>query len=117
MEGFMFFVINKSKLYSYLVALGTVITLFVISASFGTHYGDTILTANGTKELPIYQVQTEEKQIALTMNCAWNDEDISKILDTLAKYKIHITFFVVGDWVDRFPESVKKISDAGHEIR
>ena len=29
---------------------------------------------------------------------------------------MHITFFMVGDWVDKFPEAVKKISEAGHEI-
>ena len=32
------------------------------------------------------------------------------------KYKIQATFFVVGDWVDRYPESVKALHDAGHEI-
>ncbi len=26
------------------------------------------------------------------------------------------TFFVVGDWVDKYPESVKALADAGHEI-
>lgn len=112
----MFFVINKSKLFSYLIAVGTVLILFVVSASFGTHNEETITTSNGTKELPIYQVETEEKQIALTMNCAWNDDDIPLILDTLAKHKINITFFVVGDWIDKFPETVKKIYEAGHEI-
>ncbi len=32
------------------------------------------------------------------------------------KYKVKTTFFVVGGWVDKFPESVKQLSDAGHEI-
>ena len=36
-----------------------------------------------------------------------------KILD---KYKVKATFFVVGQWVDKYPESVKALSDAGHEI-
>ena len=26
------------------------------------------------------------------------------------------TFFVVGEWVDKYPESVKALHDAGHEI-
>ena len=26
------------------------------------------------------------------------------------------TFFVVGEWVDKYPESVKALSDAGHEV-
>lgn len=44
-------------------------------------------------------------------------EDIDSILDTLSKYKIHITFFVVGDFVQKHPEAVKKMAAAGHEIR
>ena len=78
---------------------------------------DSIQTsANAGKMLPIYSVQTEEKKISLTINCAWNADDIDMILDTLSKYKVQVTFFMVGDWVDRFPEAVKKIADAGHEI-
>ncbi len=27
------------------------------------------------------------------------------------------TFFVVGSWVDKYPESVKALSDAGHQVQ
>ena len=50
-------------------------------------------------------------------NCAWNADDIDSILDTLNKTNTKITFFMVGDWVDKYPEAVKKINEAGHEIR
>lgn len=49
-------------------------------------------------------------------NCDWNADDIDTILDTLAKHNTKITFFMVGDWIDKFPEAVKKIHEAGHEI-
>ncbi len=39
--------------------------------------------------------------------------ELIKILD---EYKIKTTFFVVGSWVDKYPESVKALHDAGHEI-
>ena len=68
------------------------------------------------KYLPIYNVQTEESKIAFTMNCAWNADDIDSILETLKNNDVHITFFMVGDWVDKYPEAVKKIYEAGHEI-
>jgi len=29
---------------------------------------------------------------------------------------VKATFFVVGEWVDKYPESVKALHDAGHEI-
>ena len=61
-------------------------------------------------------MQTEEKKIAFTMNCAWNADDIDSILETLRANNIKITFFIVGEWADKYPEEVKKISEAGHEI-
>ena len=49
-------------------------------------------------------------------NCYWNADDIDSILETLQKNNTKITFFMVGDWIEKFPEAVKKIKDAGHEI-
>lgn len=49
-------------------------------------------------------------------NWDWNADDIDLILETLDKTNTKITFFMVGDWVDKYPEAVKKINDAGHEI-
>jgi peptidoglycan/xylan/chitin deacetylase (PgdA/CDA1 family) len=34
----------------------------------------------------------------------------------MAKYNVKATFFVVGDWVTKYPESVKALCDAGHEV-
>lgn len=110
----MFIVFNKSKINSYFVSLGTVIILFVMA--FAMTNNITIETSAATKELPIYNVHTNEKKIAFTMNCAWEADDIDSILSTLAKHNVHITFFMVGDFVDKHQEAVKKISEAGHEI-
>ena len=49
-------------------------------------------------------------------NCDWNADDIDKILTVLKENNTKITFFMVGDWIEKFPEAVKKISDEGHEI-
>ena len=112
----MFLVFNKQKIYSYLVALSTVVALFIIAATVGNKTGELIQTMSHSKLVPIYNVQTEEPKVAFTMNCAWNADDIDSILATLEKHKVHITFFMVGDWVDKYPEAVKKIADSGHEI-
>lgn len=50
-------------------------------------------------------------------NCDWNADDIDSILKTLEENNTKITFFMVGDWIDKFPEAVQKIHNAGHEIR
>lgn len=72
-------------------------------------------TVNG-RELPIYSVETEEKKVALSFDAAWGNEDTQKILDILAKYNVHVTFFMTGGWVESYPDDVKKIQEAGHDL-
>lgn len=114
----MFLVINKEKILSYIIAVSAVALLFVFATGI---YSDpkeqtTMVSANASKQLPVYSVDTAENKVALTINCAWNADDIDSILETLSKHNCKVTFFVVGDWVTKYPEAVKKISDAGHEI-
>ena len=111
----MFIVLNKDKILAYIVSVFTVITLFgVANLTVDTQTIET--SSNLVQTLPIYNVETEEMKVAFTMNCAWSADDIDNILETLRKNNVIITFFVVGDWVDKNPEAVKKIYDAGHEI-
>lgn len=109
----MFLVFNKEKIQTYAVSILTVAVLIAV-ANIGKI--SAIPTSATEKYLPIYNVQTEENKIAFTMNCAWNADDIDSILKTLKNNDVHITFFMVGDWVDKYPEAVKKIYEAGHEI-
>lgn len=46
----------------------------------------------------------------------WGNEDTQELIDILDQYNVKATFFVVGDWVEKYPESVKALSDAGHEV-
>jgi len=73
-------------------------------------------TAATQRELPIYCVQRDNKCASLTFDAAWGNEDTQALIDILAKYKVKATFFVVGAWVDKYPESVKALHDAGHEV-
>lgn len=114
----MFFIFRKDKIYAYLVSILTVVLLFCVASNVDFISSKTVETSvTSEKLLPIYKVKTEEKKIALTMNCAWNADDIDKILEILKQNNIKITFFMVGDWIDKFPDYVKKINEAGHEIR
>lgn len=69
-----------------------------------------------TRELPIYCVQRDNKAVSLSFDAAWGNEDTQLLIDILAKYDVKATFFVVGAWVDKYPESVKALHDAGHEV-
>ena len=68
------------------------------------------------RQLPIYCVQKDYKVAALSFDAAWGNEDTQQLIDILGKYNVKVTFFVVGEWVDKYPESVKALHDAGHEI-
>lgn len=109
----MFLVFNKEKIQTYLVSILTVAVLIAVANIDTTK---TISVSATQKYLPIYNVKTEEKKVAFTMNCVWNADDIDSILETLKNNDVHITFFIVGNWVDKYPEAVKKIYEAGHEI-
>ena len=71
---------------------------------------------NKNRLLPIYSVNTNKKVVALSFDAAWGNEDTQDLIDILKKYAIKATFFVVASWVDKYPESVKALHDAGHEI-
>ena len=74
-------------------------------------------TAAATRQLPIYCVDCgDARRCSLSFDAAWGNEDTQTLIDILAKYNIRVTFFVVGDWAEKYPESVKALHDAGHEV-
>lgn len=97
------------------LALFTVTVLGIIGV---LSVKEAVLTSNtvGDRELPVYCVKTEEPKIALTFDAAWGNEDTKKILDILAQEQVHVTFFMTGEWIESFPEDVKAIYQAGHEL-
>ncbi len=72
-------------------------------------------SVNG-KELPIYCVETDEPKIALTFDAAWGNEDTAQILEILKKHDVKVTFFMTGGWVENYPDDVKAILAAGHDL-
>ena len=68
------------------------------------------------RQLPIYSVEREFPIASLTFDAAWGDEDTQQLIDILARYDVRATFFVVGDWARKYPESVAALAGAGHEI-
>ena len=68
------------------------------------------------RQLPIYCVQRDQKLVSISFDAAWGNEDTQQLIDILGQYGVTATFFVVGDWADKYPESVKALHDAGHEV-
>ena len=94
------------------------LTLLILALSC-ISFGSGLIATGGSssqKQLPIYCVETDKPYISISFDAAWGNEDTEKLIEILEKYNVKTTFFVVGSWVDKYPESVKQLSDAGHEI-
>lgn len=86
---------------------------------FAVHLGDTAIAVSSTygdRELPIYSVDTEEKKVAISFDAAWGAEDFEKIMEILDKHNVKTTFFMTGDWVEKYPECVKELVERGHDL-
>lgn len=93
------------------------LALLIAAGIFAAVFSPAVVGASATtRQLPIYCVGRDNKCASLTFDAAWGNEDTQQLIDILAKYNVHATFFVVGQWVDKYPESVKALHDAGHEV-
>lgn len=68
------------------------------------------------RKLPIYCVQTDAPKVAISFDAAWGNEDTSTLLSILEKHKVKATFFMTGEWVASYPDDVKAIAAAGHDL-
>ena len=68
------------------------------------------------EKLPIYCVDTDKKQIALTFDTAWGNEDIPQILKILKQENVKATFFLVGENAESNEKVVKRMYEEGHLI-
>ncbi|MDD3279692.1 MAG: polysaccharide deacetylase family protein [Lachnospiraceae bacterium] len=102
-----------------IIALGVAALVLGCAADAYMHLPQTVaVTSNrvGKRELPIYSVQTEKPQIALSFDAAWGNEDTKTILEILKAQGVHVTFFMTGGWVESYPEDVKAILADGHDL-
>ena len=90
------------------LCLLVVVRLGDAAAAVSSTYGD--------RELPIYSVDTEEKKIAISFDAAWGEEDFDTIMSILDKHNVKTTFFMTGEWVEKFPECVKTLVEKGHDL-
>ena len=90
------------------VWLAVIITVIVLTATNRVNAE--------ARRVPVYSVERADRAIALTFNAAWGDETTDEILDMLKENGVRATFFFVGTFAEKYPESVKKIANAGHEI-
>ena len=100
-----------------LVSIGFCMIIGVLAAAVAvTSTVRAVQTAAQPKEIPIYRVQSDKKEVAISFDAAWGNEETEQLLDILVEHDVKATFFLVGDWVDKYPDDVKNIAAHGHDI-
>ena len=110
-----FFLVLSSKVFKVAIVVLAIFALF-LSNLFKTDVVSTAFVGGSTKKLPIYCVETSSKQVALTFDAAWGSEKTEQILNVLAEQDVAATFFLVGFWVDKNEDLVKKIDAQNLQI-
>ena len=106
---------TKKRFTKYIVAVFSLVILLAGSFKYVSGFVSVSSNVNG-RELPIYCVETNEKKVALSFDAAWGNEDTKEILAILKKHRIRVTFFMTGGWVESYPDDVKAICKAGHDL-
>ncbi len=106
-------VISKKKLIASLGIIATFILSVVLLGSTGAY---AVFYGSNLRKLPIYSVQTDQKKIAISFDCAWGVDYTDELLAVMAEERVTCTFFMVEFWTKKYPDYVEKINAFGHEI-
>lgn len=97
--------------------MAPVIALAAVFAAYTAMQNVPTLTAAvTTRELPVYNVDTNEKVLSISFDAAWGRANTEEILNILDRYDVRTTFFLVGFWAEKHPDLVAEIVARGHEI-
>ncbi len=77
---------------------------------------ESITVLSHKRQLPVYSVARNDKVVSISFDAAWGGDQTKPLLDILDKYDVKTTFFLVGFWVDKYPELIKEMVARGHEI-
>ncbi len=108
------FCVIKSRTIKIVVAM--ILVMVILSLSINGATSAEVYFGYSTRKVPIYNVETEEKQVAITFDAAWGADKTEDILSILKEFDCTATFFLVGFWVDDYTDMVRAIDAAGMEI-
>lgn len=108
----MIIVVKKYRLVIAIILIIAIITGIILAVNVA----NTKEASAKVKLLPIYSVDCAENYVALSFDAAWGSDKTIQILDYLDQYNVKATFFLVGFWIDKYPDLVKEIHTRGHLI-
>ncbi len=108
-----FLIIKRSALW---LAFCSIVLCALLSMPLGENAMSAVFFGDSLRKVPIYNVETDKKQVAISFDAAWGADKTAKIVELLDEYSVGATFFLVGFWVDKYPDEVKLIHEHGYEI-
>ena len=104
------------KLKSIKFLLLVLLVAILLSVNLGGNVAASVYFNNALRKVPIYYVNTQNQQVAISFDAAWGADKTEKIMSICKEYNVNATFFLVGFWVEDYPEIAKKIAKNGFEI-
>lgn len=104
------------KLKSIKFLLLVLLVAILLSVNLGGNVAASVYFNNALRKVPIYYVNTQNQQVAISFDAAWGADKTEKIMSICKEYNVNATFFLVGFWVEDYPEIAKKIAENGFEI-
>ncbi len=104
------------KLKTIKLVLLVLLVAVLLTVNVGGSPVASVYFGSALRKVPIYYVNTPEKNIAISFDAAWGADKTEKIMDICDQFGIKATFFLVGFWVEKYPEITKSIAERGFEI-
>ena len=88
-----------------IAAVSGIATLGVLWVFFRPPFGENIV-----------HLDTQQRVVALTYDDGPSPPYTDQLLDVLAKHDVKATFFLIGNRVEQYPETVRRILAEGHQV-
>ena len=100
-----FAIYSKKKILSSIAMIVAIVLCVLCLHKTGAH---AVFSGSNLRELPIYRVETTEKKIAISFDCAWGTDYTDTLLSIMKEENVKCTFFMVEFWTKKHSDYVKK---------
>ena len=101
----------KTSIITNLLILTMLVTVAALTLNFESQY-----VFGFVSDEAIYHGNKNSNYVTLMINVYWGNEFLPDMLEVLNGYEIKTTFFVGGQWAEKYPELLQSIYENGHEI-
>lgn len=108
-----FLVIKRTVIWSVLFVM---VLCGILAIPLGENAMSAVFFGDNLRKIPVYNVDTTEKRVAISFDAAWGADKTRDIMKILSEYNANSTFFLVGFWAEKYADIVKEIHDNGFEI-